>query len=124
MQSASTFALSELLNMSPTIVMPPWDHWPMPPRSGWLNCAWLPLPAITATSRCATAAVLTPWRCAISLTILWPSSLSGLMVMCPSSGRDRMLRFFLARGAPVRQVACQNFARASHSTDHLGGPPP
>jgi hypothetical protein len=34
--------------MSPIIIMPPLIHWPMPPSSGWLNCAWLKPPACNA----------------------------------------------------------------------------
>src|ERR1700679_2791370 len=41
-QSAAMRLLRPLLNMSPIMIMPPLDHCPMPPRSGWLNCAMPP----------------------------------------------------------------------------------
>ena len=63
-QSASTRAFSALLNMSPTITMPPCDHWPMPPSSGMSNCAWLPPPATSAASSASAAAAPTPCRAA------------------------------------------------------------
>lgn len=45
-QTPATFAFSALLNMSPTMIMPPCDHCPIPPRSGWLNWACVACPAI------------------------------------------------------------------------------
>ncbi|SKX98544.1 Uncharacterised protein [Mycobacteroides abscessus subsp. abscessus] len=48
LQSPSTRALRPLLNMSPTIVMPPRIHCPEPPSSGMLNWAIVPPPELTA----------------------------------------------------------------------------
>ncbi len=39
---AFTLSFSALLNMSPTCAVPPDDHWPMPPKSGWLIVADCP----------------------------------------------------------------------------------
>ncbi len=52
--------------MSPTMVMPPRIHWPLPPSSGWENCAMVPLPFTTACNMVITASVLTPYRRASS----------------------------------------------------------
>ena len=35
--------------------MPPAIHCPLPPNSGWANCAMRPLPAVTAASIRVTA---------------------------------------------------------------------
>ena len=59
-QIPSTVAFRPLLNMSPIMIMPPRDHWPMPPSSGCENCAMLPPPALTAASSDSTAFWLTP----------------------------------------------------------------
>ena len=82
-QSASTRPFSALLNMSPTMTMPPCAHWPMPPRSGWLNCAWLPPPATNAASSSTTAPSLTPWRRATSPTMRRPSAVNSGMMAVP-----------------------------------------
>ena len=65
--------------MSDTIVMPPRIHWPEPENSGWLNCAMLPLPLITASSMLRVASTLTLWRCAMSLMSCWPAGESCRM---------------------------------------------
>ena len=66
--------------MSDSMVMPPDIHWPEPPNSGWLNCAMLPLPLMTASSMVVTASTLKPWRCAIWLTACWPEGVRGRIV--------------------------------------------
>ena len=40
MHTASNFDFRLVLNISPTIDIPG-DHWDIPPKSGWLNCAML-----------------------------------------------------------------------------------
>jgi hypothetical protein len=53
--SASSLALSCVLNMSPTIDMPG-DHCDIPPKSAWLNWAIRPPPLRSAASTTWTAA--------------------------------------------------------------------
>jgi hypothetical protein len=48
--------------MSPTMVMPPRIHWPLPPNSQWLNCAILPLVFTRACNNVIAASVLTEYR--------------------------------------------------------------
>src|SRR5271157_517671 len=64
--SAPTRALRSLLNMSPIMSMPPATHCPIPPSSGWLNCAIVLPPWRRASATARAASGLKPWRWAIS----------------------------------------------------------
>src|SRR5208283_3019037 len=73
LHKVSTRCFRTWLNMSQTMIMSPLDHWPMPPRSGWLNYAWDPLPAMRVRSNGATASNVTACRSASSCSRRLPS---------------------------------------------------
>jgi hypothetical protein len=52
--------LERVVDMAPIMVMPPRDHWPMPPSSGWSNWAMPPPLASSARRRACTASSPTP----------------------------------------------------------------
>ena len=101
-QSASTRAFSALLNMSPTMTMPPRDHWPMPPSSGMSNCAWLPPPATSAKSSVSAAAGLTPWRPATSSSAAPPFGTQLRHRQSPATAHGRRTIRHRPRGSSRR----------------------